>query len=396
MSYNLKSVFFAALAILLASACTNPEKLLERGDFDQAIRLSAKKLSGKKKKKEKYVQAMESAFRRATNHDMRRAKVLEASGHAENWVEINRIYNKIKKRQELIEPLLPLIGKKGYKANFQFVKIDGLVKKSKEKAAHFYYTEGKRLLARAERGDKEAAREAYRQFEYIGKYYRRYKDEAQLMEKAHDLGIVYVLFKMENNSHALLPRDFEREIKRMRLRDLESQWRTVHLEPRGSQRYDYNVVMNLRHIEVSPGLVKEREYTDWKDIEDGWRYVLDQNGNVLKDSLGNDVKEPNIIKIGATVFETFQSKSAVVSGELEFIDNQTRRVFHQEPLTAEAVFENYAAKYEGDRRALSKASKKKIGNAPLPFPTDLSLVLQAADHLKPVIASKMKRGLRIG
>ena len=394
MSNNLKSILIAAMTLLLASACTSPEKLIEKGDFDKALIVSARKLSGKKKKKQKYVRAVEEAFRKVTNRDMRKAKALEAEGRPENWVEINRIYSKVKNRQNLIEPLLPLVDKEGYKADFQFVRVDGLLHQSKEKAAHFYYIEGKRLMAQAERGDKEAARDAYRQFEKIGQYFRSYKDEANLMRKAHDLGVTYVLFRMENNSNVLLPRDFEREIKRISVADLESKWRTVHLNAQAGRRYDYNVIMNFQHIEVSPGLIKERTYTDTRNIEDGWRYVLDQNGNVLKDSLGNDVKEPNFIDIYADVYESCQTKSAIVSGELEFIDNRTRQLFHREPITAEAIFENFAATFKGDQRALSKESKRKIGNTPLPFPTDENLVLQAADRLKPVIKQKIKRGLR--
>ena len=393
MYSNLKSALCASI-IILASACTSPEKLIEQGNFDQAVALSVKKLSGKKNKKEKFVKATEEAFRRATNLDMRRIKTLEAEGRAENWVEINRIYSKIKKRQDLIEPLLPLIDREGYKADFMFVKVDGLLNESKEKAAHFYYIEGKRLLAQAELGDKDAARQAYRQFEYIGQYYKSFKDESKLMRKAHDLGIVYVLFSMENNSYSILPRDFEREIKRISVNDMESMWRKVHLAPERNRDYDYKVVMNLRQIDVSPEQFREREYIDRNTIEDGWRYVLDSKGNVLKDSLGNDVKEPNKVEVLARVFETLQTKSAIVSGTLEFFDNQTNRIIHQEPITAETIFENYAARFDGDRRALSKESKQKIGNAPMPFPSDEALVLQAADRLKPVIIEKIRRGLK--
>lgn len=386
-----RTAVFALLTVFLASSCRNPTKLLERGDYEGAIELSARKLSGKKKKKAKYVKALEESFARATRTDLRRAKALEKEGKSENWVEINRIHQRIRKRQELIEPLLPLYDDDGYKAEFKFVKIEGLEIESKDKAAGFYYVEGKRLLAQAERGDKAAARQAYEEFEKIGRYYRRYRDEDRLMKKAQDLGTVYVLFKMENRSRSILPRDFEREIKRISVRDLESQWRTVHLNPESGLKYDYNVVMSLRQIDVSPQSVREREYVDDKIIEDGWKYVLDENGNVMKDSAGNDIKIPNEVIIKANVFESYQHKSAIVSGNLEFFDNQLREVIHTEPITAEAIFENYAATFRGDKRALSEESKRKIGNAPMPFPSDEQLLIQAAGHLKPVIKQKIAR-----
>ena len=388
MNSKFQTVLLASVLLILATAC-NPSKLIERGKYEEAVSLSVRKLSGKKKKKAKFVRALEDGFRRATNNDLRRAKRLEKEGRSENWVEINRLHRRIRKRQELVEPLLPLYADDGYKADFKFVKIDGLESNSKKKAAEYFYTKGKSLLAKAERGDKEAARQAYDDFEDIDRYFKNYRDVRDLKNKAKELGTVYVLFKMENRSHSILSRDFEREIKRISVRDLESKWKAVHLSPQKNREYDYNVVMNLRQIEVSPGLLHEKEYTDSKTIQDGWDYVLDKNGNVLKDTAGNDVKIPRKVRIEAVVFETLQQKSAIVSGSLDFYDNHTRQRIHSEPITAEAVFENYAATFRGNRAALSVESIKKIGNGPLPFPSDDALVLQAADQIKPVIKKKI-------
>jgi hypothetical protein len=189
----------------------------------------------------------------------------------------------------------------------------------------------------------------------------------------------------------MLPKDFERELKRISVRDLDSEWRTVHLSPEGRASYDYTVIMRLTSIEVSPDLIKEREYVDDKTIEDGWEYVLDKNGNVVKDSAGNDIKVPRKVLIKARVFESYQRKEAHVGGRLEFFDNHDREVLHTEPLAVDAIFENYAARYDGDKRALTEESKKKIGNQPRPFPTSEALVLQAADLLKPIVKDKIAR-----
>lgn len=40
---------------------------------------------------------------------------------------------------------------------------------------------------------------------------------------------------------------------------------------------------------------------------------------------------------------------------------------------------------------MTEDSKKKIGNQPRPFPSNESLVLQAADLLKPVVKDKIAR-----
>lgn len=388
---NIKmTTLLLALSGLLLFSCANPVKLLEKGQFDEAIYLSVRKLAGKKKKV-KYVQALENAFSRATYADMRQIESLKKDGQEENWVEINKIHRRIRRRQEAIEPLLPLIAENGIKANFRFVKIEDLELESKKKAAEFYYREGKRKLALAEHGDKLAAREAYDEFAKIGRYYKSYRDEDRLMEKAVNLGTVYVLFKMENRSNAILPRDFERELKKMSVRNLDKAWRTVHLNPESGIDYDYTVTMKLREIETSPNLIKEREYVDDKTIEEGWEYVLDANGNVRKDSAGNDIKIPKKVLIKARVFETYQHKAAHVGGDLEFFDNRAKELIHSEYMAVDAIFENYAATFDGDKRALSKESKEKIGNVPGPFPSSESLLLQAASLLKPKIKEKIFR-----
>lgn len=390
-SGKMKSILLALATILILSACSNPEKLIERGRYDDAVALSVRHLIGKKNKKTKHVKALEDAFARVTNADMRQIRTLEKEGRSENWVQINQIHQRIRRRQEKIEPLLPLYSKDGYKAEFKFVRVEDLEIESKEKAADYYYSEGKRLLSQAEQGDKTAARSAYENFEKIGRYYKTFKDEDRLMNRALDLGTVYILFKMENDSRAILPKDFEREIKRISVRDLDKKWRTVHLNPESGLDYDYTALMRLTEIDVSPDLVKEREYVDDKTIEEGWEYVLDKNGNVMKDSSGNDIKIPKKIIIKARIFETYQRKAARVAGRLEFFDNRTREIIHTEPLSVDALFENYAATFDGDKRALTEDSKKKIGNRPVPFPTSESLILQAADLLKPVIKDKIAR-----
>lgn len=384
-------MLFALVGLLVLSACSNPTKLLERGDYQGAISASVKKLSGKKKKKLKHVKALEDAFARATHVDMREIKVLEKENRDENWVEINRIHRRIRMRQELIEPLLPLYSSDGYKADFKFVKVEDLEIESKKKAADFYYAEGKRNLIEAERGNKAAARKAYENFEDIQRYYKSYKDEEKLMRRAKELGTTYILFKMENDSRTILPKDFEREIKRISVKDINSEWRTFHLNPEGNFNYDYTVIMRLTAIEVSPDVVKEREYIDDKTIEEGWEYVLDEKGNVRKDSAGNDIKIPKKVLIKARVFESYQRKEAHVGGRLEFFDNIDKEVVHTEPLSVDALFENYAARFDGDKRALTEESKKKIGNQPRPFPTSEALVLQAADLLKPIVKDKISR-----
>lgn len=386
-----KSTGLLAIISLVLASCASPMKLVETGNYDQAIELAVKKLAGKKTKKTKYVMALEDAFYKTTTRDMAYADQLKKEGRPENWQKINDVYKKIRRRQDKIKPLLPLIDKDGIKADFRFVKVEGLELESKEKAATFLYEDARRLLTLAKEGDKMAAREAYSQLDKIKRYYTSFRDRNQLMNLAQELGTSYILFQMTNNAPVVLPLGFEKEITRMSVNDLNSRWKEYHTRQQSGTAYDYKVVMNITDIQVSPGVVQERQYVDDREIEDGFDYVLDENGNVKKDTSGNDIKVPRIVVIRAEVLETYQNKAANLSGQLEYIDLRQNQILTTDRIAVEAIFENYAATFRGDDRALSKESKQRIGNRPIPFPENEDLLFNAAEQLKPVIKQKISR-----
>ena len=362
---------------------------MEQGNYEQAIRTSIDRLVGKKKKKAEEVKALETAFEKAVAQDMNKINRLKGEGHPENWSQIYDIAIDIDRLQKQIEPLLPLVDERGRKANFRFVKVTGIMQEAKAKAAAYLYSAGEQYLLQAKAGDKAAAREAYYQLNRIEQYYPTYKNSAQLKRQARDIGVSNILFRMENDAFVVIPRDFEREILRLDVRDLNELWRTYYMQPIDRVQFDYEIVMKLQNIDVSPERITERIFQETAEIEDGEQVVRDEDGNAVKDSTGTVIKVPATKIVQADIVEVYQTKAAVVSGTLYFFDKKTNQVFDSQPITAEALFEHYASTFEGDRRALSSDTKRRIGNRPAPFPTDEALILDAADVLKPVIKEKM-------
>ena len=221
---NLLYIFVLAL---LAGACASPDNLVENGNYDQAVAVAVKRLAGKKKKKAKLVRALEEGFAKANQRDLQTADRLKAEGNAANWARINDIYRGIRKRQERVQPLLPLIDQHGLKASFRFVRVDGLERESKEKAAEYYYNYSRELLVEAQSGDKMAARRAYKELDKIDRYYQSYKDKNHLKRLARDLGTSYVHFRMDNNAPVILPVGFQNEIEQLSMRDLNTFWKEI-------------------------------------------------------------------------------------------------------------------------------------------------------------------------
>lgn len=389
---NLKILAVFALSLtFLFTACTNTKQLLETGNYTRIIDMTVKKLAGKKKKNPELVAALEEAFLKATSADMRRIDQMKKSGKGNIWAKIYDIQTQIAHRQAKVSPLLPLIDKNGYQAEFSFVKIDKLLNESRANAAEYQYLQGKSALALARKGDKNAARAAYEILADTRIYLDNYKDTNGLMHEAHELGIVHIIYENKNRANASLSYEMRRELESVSLRDFNTFWKRYYAKPVKGIDYDYRIVMNIENMQAGREIVREREYVDYKEIRDGWDYVLDQNGNVLKDTLGNDVKTPRMVITEAFVLENYQFKNASVKGRLEYFDVHTGELAFSDVIRAESIFENYASTFRGDRRALSDDSRSRIGNSPRPFPSNNYLLTTAIKKMLPVIRDKMSR-----
>lgn len=383
-------LFMALCFGLLLTACRTAQKFTESGNYDGAIEFCVQKLRGKSKKKTEYVQGLELAFQKAQARDLRIAENLAAANRPENWEKVNNMHRKIQDRQNLVAPLLPLASKDGYRARFEFVSIEKLEAESREKAAEYLYNRAEDLLLQADRGDRQAARDAYTTLQDLERrYFSNYKNKDRMMQDARTLGTTHILFEVKNQSDQLLPREFQDRVMAMGAYDLNSEWKVFHFKPEKGIPVDYRVVFNIRRVDISPERINEREYVDEKEIQDGWDYVLDERGNVKKDTAGNDIKTPHYIRIRAIVLEAYQTKAARLSGMLEVYDATNVRLDTRD-LGTEILFEHYAATFRGDARALSEASRRCIGNRPAPFPPDEDMLVQAADRLKPDIRQELR------
>lgn len=389
------SFTFIALIALLFTACNSSQRLLEKGNYDQTIDYSIRKLRGKKNKSPKHVQSLEEAFSKVTQRDMRSIETLKRKGTGNIWAKIHDIEQGIANRQYKIEPLLPLMDKNGYQATFAFVKVGKLIEESSKKAAEGFYIKGSQNLTLAREGDKVAARKAFEQFKETKRFVDDYKDVAEHMQEAEELGVIHVLYETKNRVGTMLPRDAERELQLLNVRKLNTRWTQYHTQTANDLVFDYRIELNIEEVNVGGEQLRERAYIDQKEIEEGWEYVLDYKGNVMKDSLGNDIKVPRKVIITAEVLETYQFKNAAVKARLVYYDTRTNERLYSDALTAEAVFENYASTFRGDRRALSNESRNRIGNAPMPFPRDYELVRSAVINMKPALKDKLHHQNRL-
>ena len=344
-----------------------------------AIRKSVKKLK-KNSRNEKQMLILEKSYTLANRQDKEKIEFLKLEGNPDIWDEVYQAHLSLKGRQATVRPVLPLkVPSTGRTISFNFVNYDEEIINAKRKAAEFYYTRGNLLL---ETGGKENARAAFNDFMNVQKFFTDYKDLNQKLNHALEEGTSHVVFKMKNASGIPLPRDFENDLTKISLNDLNRQFLQYHTIPAKEAYYDYTILLNIRMIEVSPEGFKEVHFSESKEVQDGFQYLLDKKGNVMKDSLGNDMKAPKYKTITCNLIETQQKKSARIAGTIDFIDNYTGQLLKSDPIASDFFFDHSSLVAVGNIDALKPETKKMLGSKPMPFPADPDMIMQCGNIMK--------------
>jgi hypothetical protein len=152
--------------------------------------------------------------------------------------------------------------------------------------------------------------------------------------------------------------------------------------------------VNIKNIAVSPDQTMQRDSVVKKEIEDGYSYVLDKKGNVMKDTLGNDIKQKKYKTVQCALIESIQRKSCRIDGDIEVIQMNPNMVLKKDPMGAQSNFEHISSRALGDLQALSATQLERTRSQPLPFPTDIEMVIRCSESLKQAIRGAMQNNRR--
>ena len=383
----MKTYFYSVLILALFTACASSDRMLEKGDYDAAIQMAVRKMSGKKKK-DVHVLALEEGYERIMRRDLARIESLQSSNRAEDWDEVIHIIKDIRWRQDLVEPFLPLVSETGYRANFEFIQTDSLLADARTTAISLYEKRLVDIVNGARRGNKTSARQATQLIDHIGtlnlNHYRQ-----DLRDEMWNLGITHILVRIENDSRHFLPNDMVDYLLAMDFNKTGNQWDRFYTDAYEDMPIDYEVVLNIQDVYTSPDEWAERVFPYTKEIVDGWEYVLDQNGNVAKDSLGNDIKRDKIVRVNATVVERVQTKRAVVRARMDVVNAHSGARITSRPMEVEDCFSHVARAIYGDLRALDPHLRNVI--LPVMYPSDINLIRDAFEGLRPKFYNELRR-----
>jgi hypothetical protein len=378
----MQKTFTLFIVALLLSGCGSTTKKLQQGNYDAVIDRTVKKLIRKPDVKD--AAEMDRAYAMANERDYERIKFLKMENNPDNYDEIFSRYNMLKERQRKVRTVTPLTVD-GKSFNYEYVDYDTEMVAAKRKAADFFYNNGKGLLENALQ--KEDYRSAYYQLMKASEYSGgQFEQIDELIYEARFKGISRVIVEVANQAPLQLPPLVEDDLISFDTRGLDNEWVEYHFKHVDEDaNYDYMVMVKLMSIMVSPDDVKDVDEVFNKRISDGFEYVLDANGNVMKDTAGNDIKLQKFKDITCTLVESQQTKSVEIRGEVEIMSLNPERLMQKEPFGASNLFEHSSARAIGDIGALSEEALAKSKQEKIPFPTDVEMVMTCTETIKPAI-----------
>ena len=385
-----KVIFYSVIISVFFASCSSPKKQMESGNYDAAITKAIEKIR-KDREDIKNIDILDQSYRIALEQDNERIRLLKIEGKPQNWDEIYLIYKKMHDRQSMVRTVLPL--KSGSRTiDYPYIDYMEEMITAKNNAADYYYANGQELL---KNGTKESYRQAYAEFARAKEYVGDYEGIDQLIEESRYMGMSRVLVQVDNRSHINFPEEFESDLLALNLPRLDNSWVEYHTRQMDEDiHFDYIVSVIIKAIMVSPDNTFQKDTLIKREIEDGFQYVLDGNGNVMKDSLGNDIKMKKYKNVQCALIESIQTKECVIDGQVEIVTVNPAKVLKSDPLSANSYFEHVSARAIGDTEALMPAEMEKIQSEPFPFPSDLEMVIRCSEALKMGIRNAMERNRR--
>jgi len=343
-----------------------------------------------KKGNQNLILLLEEVFKKNTERELREIKFLKKDGNSANHERIYNKYLSLNEIQERITPLLPLqVYSENRDASFKFKEYTDDIITSKNDLSDYLYVNASSLISSA--NNKFDYRQAFEDFNYLEKINPNYKDTKNKIEEAHQKGIDYVNVALFNDSEIAVPKKLEEDLLNFNTYELEDMWTRFHTNKIEDIDYDYEMKIRFKSILISPERVENKHIIKEKEVKDGWKYTLDNNGNVKKDSLGNDIKVDKFKTIRCDFHEHIQQKEVQISGDVSYFDLKTKQQLNSYPLTSGFVFEYIYADYQGDKRALDEDmlgfSRKQV----VPFPSNEQMIYDSAEDLKSKLKTILKR-----
>ncbi len=379
------------IIVLLLVSCGGTQRTtnyLQTGNYTEAFNNSIAQLTKDKNSKanQKHIPLLKEAYDKAAQQDLNDIKSLSTQNTPEALKRLHGKYLNLDLRQDEVRVLQPLYYE-GQEIKFDFDDYADEIKKSKEKYSSSLYN----LAMQEMKGGTLGARKAHKHLEeliYVNPTYKSNLD--QLLQDAKNQGSSFVLVKVKNNVQSI-PKDSLQGFSRINSGGFENQWIVFHDAYDRKVKYDYQVDVSLDKLSFTNPETQTQTVPQERRIQDGWRYQLDSNGNVMKDDKGNDIKVANYKVVRAEVVLYQQNKTSKLDGAVNIKNLKTKQAISNNPMFGEAKFQNTYGKYRGDQRAIEQKYHQALQTKEVPYPKDYLFVKYSISNFKQKVTALLSQ-----
>lgn len=367
--FHFHLLLLAVFATLLLG-CTSATIKLQKNEYDQTVRFASNRLDGKRHKT-KHVKSLEMAFAQANKIDLHSIDSLKNYDTPYGWELIHAIHQRIQRRQERVEPLLPLVGDDGYRPDIRLLPVEEMVESSRQEVIGRYFKEIENNMVAARLGKKLSARAAYHRIAYLRKKYA-WDDPigGELAEEALPLGTVYILLEMDNwagfDGNTALQYLYNWPVQS------GSFWQVVHRNKQLHTQYDFLVKTTMRSTWIYGENIDRNCSTVSEEILVRTETVTDTSGKVTY--------KPIYETATATICNITATKRAELNTDFQVFDFNTGHELFSRPIWSSSSFCETFKTYSGDSR-VSQTSGCRTSEY-VSFPADWQMMEDCADDLR--------------
>jgi tetratricopeptide (TPR) repeat protein len=376
MKLKLYSLFFIGIT-MVAVSCKTASKLYEKGRYDEAVELAAKKLQ-KDPDDPKLFQVLQDAYRFAVedheanirNHNSSNNELRSEWIYGE-YADLQRLYESIRKSPDVFNRVRP-------------TDYSTYVTQYREKAGEVRYDRGITLMSN---NDKMSYRKAYQEFQLALNFIPGDIDIRQKMDESFSLAVtnIVVLGVEERNSYQWSSyntryRSFDDNIMR-------------YLQSNNNNRF----VKYYSEYEARNRNVRADQYVDVRFTSMNVGRANDEvsTRQVSKDVVVKETvyKPDSIIKEYAKVYATIRTTKRILRSEglmQVVVRDQNNRRLWTETYSGQHFWTTDFATYTGDSRALSEADKELVNRTGGTPPREEDIIRIIMDELQ----SKVECGIK--
>ena len=358
---------------IILSACSSGKRLLENGQYDEAVMTSVKRLR-QDPDNSKAIQTLKAAYPYAKDAHLNNVRTALESSDPLKWervmdeyAQLNALADEIKRCPSCLRIIPnPTIGNKE-------------LEDARTKAAEARYALGVKCMQSTSR---QKAKEAFGHFVACQRILHGYKDVAEQIDEARFKATLKVLLEpipMHSNALKLSNEFFENKIreslKQMRPNEFVRFYLPGEMEATGLKVADHVIRLRFDDFVIGQTMIKETVLPCKKDSVE-----------IAKDSTGNPI-------YGTVTAEFHQfNKTVISSGLLDFkvLDPQTRETISQEKFPGTYTWVCDWGYYNGDSRALSPAQLNLSKNKELLPPPPQQLFIEFCKPIHEQLVGKVR------